>query len=168
MPTVRRLGADEWRAYRDLRLRALADAPDAFASTLITEQQHADSHWQERVSSASSSPWTLPLVAEEGDELVGLAWARIDPSVSHLAHVYQMWVAPASRGSGCGAMLLQAILRWAREAGARSVLLHVTEGNGAAARLYSSAGFQPAGEPQPLRPGSHLLSQPMRLELSPP
>ena len=165
MPTVRRLAAHEWRAYRDLRLRALADAPDAFASTLETDQQHADAHWEDRVSSAASSAWSLPLVAEDGADLVGLAWARIDPLVPQIAHVYQMWVAPASRGSGCGAMLLQAILHWARESGARTVLLNVTQGNGAAARLYSRAGFQPAGEPQPLRPGSHLLSQPMRLDL---
>ncbi|MGZ6545915.1 MAG: hypothetical protein ACXVEI_11425 [Actinomycetota bacterium] len=30
---IRRIGAGEWRELRDLRLRALTDAPDAFTAT---------------------------------------------------------------------------------------------------------------------------------------
>ena len=76
-----------------------------------------------------------------------------------------MWVAPESRGSGCGAMLLDAIVAWAREARARSVALGVTRGDTPAWRLYTRAGFEPVGDPVPLRSGSPLLAQPMRLEL---
>jgi GNAT superfamily N-acetyltransferase len=165
MATVRRFAPHEWRAYRDLRLRALADSPDAFASTLLAEQRHEDDHWKERLSSGATSAWNLPLVTEGDAGPAGLAWGRIDPAQPETAHVYQMWVAPEARGAGCGTMLLQAILDWARDAGARTVLLHVTRGNDAAARVYSRAGFAPVGEPEPLRSGSALLSQRMRLEL---
>ena len=165
MPKVRRLGAHEWRAYRDLRLRALGDAPDAFGTTLDVAQRHSDAHWAERVSSGAASAWDHALVAEDGERLAGMVWATIDPSAPETAHVIQMWVAPETRGLGCGAMLLDEVVRWARDAGARNVLLRVTCGDTAAGRLYARAGFAPVGEPEPIRPGSALLAQPMRLEL---
>ena len=104
-------------------------------------------------------------MAEDGDEPVGLAWGTIDPSAPGTAHLIQMWVAPEGRGLGCGSLLLGAVVAWAREAEARSVVLGVTCGDTPARRLYSRAGFVPVGEPEPLRPGSTLLSQPMRLDL---
>jgi GNAT superfamily N-acetyltransferase len=165
MPIVRRLGTHEWCAYRDLRLRALGDAPDAFGTTLEVARLHSDAHWTERVSSAAGSAWDHPLVAEDDGRLVGMVWATIDPAAPETAHVIQMWVAPESRGTGCGAMLLDEVVRWARVAGARNVLLRVTCGDTAAGRLYARAGFAPVGEPEPIRPGSALLAQPMRLEL---
>lgn len=165
MPIVRRLGEHEWRAYRDLRLRALGDAPDAFGTTLEAARRHSDAHWAQRGSSGAASEWDLPLVAEDGGALVGMVWATIDPAAPQTAHVIQMWVAPESRGLGCGAMLIDEVVRWSRDAGARTVTLRVTCGDSPAWRLYSRAGFQPAGEPEPIRPGSALLAQPMRLEL---
>ena len=36
-PTIRTFSPGEWRAYRDLRLRALTDSPDAFGRTLAEE-----------------------------------------------------------------------------------------------------------------------------------
>ena len=165
MPVIRRLRADEWRAYRDLRLRALADAPGSFGSTWEQERQRPDGDWAERVAEGAASQWQLPLVAQEGDALVGLAWGRIDLAEPETARLFQMWVAPEARGRGCGALMLGAVVDWARKANARTLLLSVTVGATAAERLYAQAGFRPAGELEPLREGSPLFSQPMRLEL---
>lgn len=165
MSAVRRLQAHEWRAYRDLRLRALADAPDSFGSTWKRERQRADQDWAERVAEGAASAWELPLVAQEGDALVGLAWGRIDRAELETAHLFQMWVAPEARGLGCGALLLDEVIEWARRSNARTLLLSVTCGATAAERLYARAGFRPAGELEPLREGSALLSQPLRLDL---
>jgi len=165
MPTIRPLRADEWRAYRDLRLRALADSPDAFASLFEDQRDRPDAHWEDRLALAVASPHQHPLVAEDGDALVGLVWGVIDPPTPETAHVIQMWVAPEARGRGVGAMLIDAVAAWARDAGARTVALDVTCGDSPARRLYERAGFVPAGDPEPLRPGSRVLAQPMRLEL---
>lgn len=42
---VRRLLPDEWRAYRAIRLRALADAPEAYGSTLARGEGLPDETW---------------------------------------------------------------------------------------------------------------------------
>ncbi len=39
---VRTFAPHEWPTYKDLRLRALADSPDAFGSTLAAEQGRTD------------------------------------------------------------------------------------------------------------------------------
>jgi GNAT superfamily N-acetyltransferase len=165
VPSVRAFAPHEWRAYRDLRLRALADSPDAFGSTLAHEQGRPDEEWSARLASGVASETDLPLVAESGGHPVGLAWGRIDPSDPATARLYQMWVAPDSRGLGAGRLLLEAVIDWARSSNARSVALGVACGETPARRLYARAGFEPVGAPEPLRPGSAVLAQPMRLEL---
>jgi ribosomal protein S18 acetylase RimI-like enzyme len=164
-PTIRAFSANEWRVYRDLRLRALADSPDAFGSTLAAETGHLDAEWARQLASSVDSPLNLPLVAEVRGEPIGLAWGRIDTSDPDLAALYQMWVAPSHRGVDAGQMLLKAVIAWARARNASSLDLGVTCGDSPARRLYERAGFQPMGEPQPLRPGSTLLAQAMRLAL---
>jgi hypothetical protein len=84
-PTIRAFCANEWRVYRDLRLRALADSPDAFGSTLAAETGHLDAEWARHLASSVDSPLNLPLVAEVRGEPIGLAWGRIDTSDPDLA-----------------------------------------------------------------------------------
>lgn len=163
---VRRFGSDEWRSYRDLRLRALYESPDAFGSTFSHESERTDDDWQSRLGSGATSPRDLPLIAESEGKAVGLAWARIDESQPDVAHLYQVWVAPSYRRIGIGAALLASAIDWARSVGARSIALGVTCGDNPALHLYRRAGFAPAGDPKPLRPGSAVLSQPMELVLN--
>ena len=169
---IRELTADEWRLYRDLRLRALADAPDAFGATLDETNARTDADWEERLRAGAASSLDLPLVAElatpnRAPAPVGLSWGRIEASDLQTAALYQMWVAPEARGRGAGRRLLEEVVAWARRTGADLLELGVTCGNSAASRLYAEHGFCPVGEPEPLRPGSALFAQPMELRLEP-
>jgi len=168
VPSVRRLRADEWSAYRELRLRALGDAPNAFGSTVEREASRPDEEWQRRVADGAASRSDLPLVLVEQHRLLGLAWGKILPGAPDVAHLFQMWVAPEVRGRGHGSDLVDGVVEWARSAGAAKVVLRVTEGDTAARRLYAKAGFASAGALEPLRPGSDLWCRPMELDLRDP
>jgi GNAT superfamily N-acetyltransferase len=163
--TVRPLGAHEWALYRTLRLRSLADAPEAFCSTLAEEEARAIEDWAWRVNLAASSGRDRPLVAELEGTPLGLAWAKVDAADPALVNLFQVWVAPAARGHGVAAALLDAAIGWARSRGARAMQLGIVCGNDAARRLYERAGFRDAGEPEPQRPGSSRMEQKMRLDL---
>jgi len=166
-PALRTLGAEDWRLYRDLRLRALADSPDAFGGTWATETARPDAEWARRLAPTPDTPSNLPLVAEVRGEPVGLGWGRLDASRPGVAALYQMWVAPTHRGRGVGHTLLEAVIAWATSQHAASLELSVACGDTPARRLYERAGFTPVGDPGPLRPGSTTLAQPMRLALRP-
>jgi len=167
MYTVRKIEPADWPIYKDLRLRGLRDAPDAFGSTLAAESPRPDSAWQDRLIAASSSGHDLPLFAIAADLPVGLLWAKTDPADAKVVNLFQMWIAPEHRGAGCGRMLLAEAIAWACAIGAASVRLGVTIADSAAFRLYTAHGFKPVGTPELLRKGSPLLAQTMQLRLDP-
>lgn len=163
-PKIRIFGVEDWQTYKRLRLRALADSPDAFGSTLAREENRPDTEWQSRLRGDDAS-WNLPLFVEAGGEPVGLAWGRIVLEAPEIAHLYQMWVAPTHRGLGLGRRLLNTVIDWAKEKNTRYLDLGVTLRDSPAMQLYLRSGFKPVGEPEALRPGSKLLGQAMRLDL---
>jgi GNAT superfamily N-acetyltransferase len=161
------LAPDQWAAYRELRLRALQDAPDAFGSTYAEAAALPLEKWRARLATAAVSGSDLPLVAIADDALVGLVWIVRDAAKPAVCNVYQMWVAPEHRGRGVAQALLTRGIEWARASGASAMELGVTVADSPAVRLYARLGFERVGDPEPLREGSALLAQRMRLGLVP-
>jgi ribosomal protein S18 acetylase RimI-like enzyme len=170
---IRRFTAREWPAYRALRLRSLADAPQAFGSSYAAEEAWAHELWMARLTAAEVSSRDCPLVAEATDAnanadgaMLGLLWAKCDAGDAGVVNLFQMWVAPEARGRGVAAALVDEAVTWARSIDARLVQLGVVVDNQAAIQLYLRKGFGKVGEPEPIRPGSPLLEQTMQLQLS--
>jgi ribosomal protein S18 acetylase RimI-like enzyme len=146
-PSVRRLRTGEADLLRDLRLRALRDAPMAFGSTLAREAAFAPDVWQTRAAAGAAGEEQAVFVAEPE---AGLAMGRLDDDDPTAAGLYSMWVAPHARGEGVARALVEAVTGWATERGARTLTTSVAEGNAAAARLYAGAGFTDTGRREPL------------------
>src|SRR5689334_23066876 len=154
---VRQLRPQEWRAWRDLRLRALADAPEAFGETLAHAQARTDEGWRE----FAARPDVAQLVVEHGGAPAGMAAVVIDADDPARADLYAMWVAPEARGRGLGRALVDAALRWSRGRAALELTLGVAEGAEAARALYLACGFRETGADRPLREGAPLQSRVM-------
>jgi dihydropteroate synthase len=161
---VRPARPEDWRELRDVRLRALADAPDAFGEVLGDAQRFDDAAWESRTS---RRPGVLVLVAERERSPIGMMVVVVKPDDGRRANVYAMWVAPEARGSGVGRKLVDAGLAWARRQGALDVELHVSERHPDAKRLYMRCGFAPTGELSPIRPGSELQAETLTIRLAP-
>lgn len=146
---IRRFRADEWPAYRALRLRSLRESPQAFCSTLAAEEAYPFDTWSERMARSATAGVDCPLVAELDGRQVGLVWAKADGEDPSVVNLFQMWVAPEERGRRVGAALLDEAIGWAGERGAQAVRLSVRRGNEAALGLYLKAGFRESGEPDP-------------------
>ena len=155
--TVRRLRPDEWSALRDIRLRALADSPDAFGSTLAEEAVRGDNAWRDWASRADRGI----VVGELAGRLVGLASGGPAPDGDGAAGLYAMWVEPAIRGSGVAAEIVALVEDWARAAGYAKIGLGVTTTNERAIALYERLGYADTGERHPLRQGADLQIQVM-------
>jgi dihydropteroate synthase len=162
--TVRQAAQHDWERWRDLQLRALADAPDAFGETLAEATAQGDAHWRAHVAPRRDA---VRLLAELDAAAVGIAVVAIDPDDRRRAQVVAMWVAPEARGLGLGGALVHRGLAWARERGALDVGLQVGERQRAARRLCVRLGFRPTAEQVPLRAGSDLARERWAIRLTP-
>jgi ribosomal protein S18 acetylase RimI-like enzyme len=155
MMEVRAASAADWRVLRELRLRALADSPEAFATTLEEASSRTEDEWAAATRATAESSDAVSWIVERDGVPIGQAFSRIrgDDSV---AGISAMWVAPEGRGLGVAAALIDAAEAWGRSKGCTTVTLFVAEGNDAALRRYEGSGYRPTGFEKPLREGSAI------------
>jgi len=146
------LSSEDWSLWRDLRLRALAEAPYAFGSTLVAWENAPEERWRERLD----LPDALNVIAKIDDEAVGMATGA---SFDGTLELISMWVAPEARGRGVGDALIVRISRWARERGATELRLAVVAHNANAVRLYLRHGFVDVGPSDEV--GERAMSKPL-------
>ena len=104
----------------------------------------------------AEDPWTPYMIAEELASLASRYWIATDESGDVVgyggvkvggdqADVMTIGVRAHARGRGIGAAILDALLDWSREAGAREIFLDVRPSNKGAIGLYESRGFVEIG-----------------------
>jgi GNAT superfamily N-acetyltransferase len=147
---VRLIRADEGLRLRALRLRALADAPLAFSSTLAEEAAYPDDLWHGRAQRSAAGVEQVTYVAEEEDRWVGMATGLAGGWRGPATTLVSMFVEPSARRRGLGVALVEEVTAWARGRGMARLHLWVTETNDPAVLLYRRCGFRPTGERQPV------------------
>jgi RimJ/RimL family protein N-acetyltransferase len=141
---VRRIRADEWREYRQLRLDALKDSPLAFVEQYEESQARPDRFWQDRIEGSAAGGASSTFVAVHAGSFIGKATCFVEAEVTEYvsAHIVGVYVTPRFRGGGVAEALMTAVIRWAHEeAHANRIRLFVMETNDRAAALYRRIGF---------------------------
>jgi GNAT superfamily N-acetyltransferase len=93
-------------------------------------------------------PETVLLIAEDDAIPIGYAFVRIEPASMEAlcepsAWLHDIYVDPASRGSGAGRRLLASAIESAGHLGASSFMLAVSPANSPARRLFERFGLRP-------------------------
>jgi GNAT superfamily N-acetyltransferase len=163
---IRRIRADEGLRLKTLRLRALADSPMAFGSTLAREQAYPDALWHERAAHGAASDKAVTVVAEHDNRLLGMATGFL-PESPHAQDptMVGVFVDSAVRRQGVGALLVEKVIDWVRARGSARLLIWITDGNEPALALYRRAGFRTTGATRPNAHTPGLAEFEMLLEL---
>ena len=164
--SIRPLQTDEWELLRELRVRALTDAPDAFAQTIEEIQGEPEAYWQQLAKNLRFSHHEF-FIAFLNEEPIGITYGHLEAVDRHVAQVGSMWVSPMARGKGIGKQLLHRAMSWATAQGAKRMRLWITVGNSPARKLYESTGFVPTGKTDllPAYPSLHVIEMTRELDL---
>lgn len=139
---IRPLGPDDAEAYREQRIRALREHPDAFGRT--PEEVPSVETLAEQFRLDAGSEEYLMLGAFEDAALLGVAGCQRERAVKqrHIAFVWGIYVVPERRGTGLGRRLVTELVARARTWKRLEYLwLDVTTVNTTARALYASLGF---------------------------
>jgi ribosomal protein S18 acetylase RimI-like enzyme len=160
---IERLRPGDGNRLRAIRLRALRDAPEAFATTFEEANGWPFETWERQLEQLPT------FVAVTGNLDVGMVRGARQDQQDDTAYLISMWVAAEARRLGVGSALIDAVVGWARGEGFQRLLLDVAEGNAAAMALYADKGFVPTGVVGTLpAPRTHIREIQMGLVLSRP
>ncbi|MBI3229096.1 MAG: GNAT family N-acetyltransferase [Burkholderiales bacterium] len=129
--------------YRELMLAAYALHPDAFTSSAAERAALPPTWWQARLAEGDDAK-EIVLAALDGEQIVGVVGLSFETreKLQHKATLFGMYVPQQQRGRGLAQQLVQAALDYLRQMRQiKLVQLTVSQGNLAAEKLYTHAGF---------------------------
>jgi ribosomal protein S18 acetylase RimI-like enzyme len=111
----------------------------------------ANSHLSVLEAWVAEHPGGGVLVAESEDQPVGFILFGVDQEMGtyvpeetrSMGRISDLWVEPASRGSGAARALISAAEARLREAGLKRVEIYAVAGNARAIKLYQTLGYGP-------------------------
>ncbi|MGD0477568.1 MAG: GNAT family N-acetyltransferase [Nitrososphaerales archaeon] len=140
MVEIRKLPADRWRDFRDLRLVALKSDPSAYGGSFEEAKTLKEAEWRRRIRSV--------LFALSDDRPIGMIVYVFDEGLKtkHIAEIYGFYVSANHRGEGVGTRLLEhALLLIRKNRRIIKVKIAVNPEQRVAVKMYKKAGFVVTG-----------------------
>ncbi|MGJ7511480.1 GNAT family N-acetyltransferase [Variovorax sp. GT1P44] len=162
---LRKLEPHEASLLRELRLRALQDAPSSFRDKYADIAARPSSYWEDLTRSVTEADQNVMFLAYEENMPIGSAFGLVDRVRRKTGGVGGMWVDPMRRRRGIGVALLRAVVNWARERDFERLRLWCVVDAVGPDSLYRNIGFQETGIQQPLSAESTLRVAEMELLL---
>ncbi|MEC4886467.1 MAG: GNAT family N-acetyltransferase [Scytonema sp. PMC 1070.18] len=128
--------------YRNIRLEALYNNPDAFGTMYDEEAIITIDKFRERIPVDNNN---FILGCYQDKELIGIVafHQTVRIKLRHKAYIRSMYVQPQHRGKGIGKLLLNELIERAKAINEVEILLlDVVTNNFSAKQLYLSFGFQ--------------------------
>ena len=130
--------------YREIRLAALKENPEAFSSSYEEEKEYPLESFKNRLN--FDHFFTFGAFVE--NKLVGVVTLLVETKIKtkHRANIVAMYVDPENRKSGIGRQLMTAAIKKATEIReVEQIYLSVNSSNEPAKKLYNSLGFKTYG-----------------------
>jgi RimJ/RimL family protein N-acetyltransferase len=149
--SIRQAHEADVSAFRDLRLEALQNHPEAFSSDYTLNLAKPLIEWSERLRFQQRNYAEMIYFATVSEKLVGMTGIvkGDSPKTRHSALLWGVYVKPEWRSFHIAEGLITSCIEWARTQDVKVVKLAVVTTNTAAIRCYTRLGFKVYGvEPQ--------------------
>ena len=159
MITIRRLQVGEGELFKQIRLRALQEAPYAFPTTYADAMERSSESWREQADRSAQGPDRATFIAIADGLPIGMTALYRDEDQAEVGELLQVWVSPEYRGTRVIWDLMDEIFRWARENGFDRIIAGVTKGNDRAVKFYMNYGFSLTDERSASAAGVYLVKE---------
>lgn len=142
------LPKSRWMEYKNIRLEALREDPQAFGTSVSDAEQRPDFYWIDRIEDARKEQTDSMLFAEHEGTIIGMlgAYFHKTPETQHSAHIWGVYVNSKFRGKGIGKRLMQAMIdKLTSLPDIQTVRLLVNKEQLPAVSLYKHLGFTIVG-----------------------
>ena len=143
---IRKLTSDDAKDYWNLRLEALQQDPEAFATTYEDAISRVDP--LKSVASKMAADESATLGAFIDNQLVGVMTITQEgaPKLRHRVNLFAVYVTPKVRGKRVGTALLQEVVEYTKQMPlVEKINLTVVSTNETAIKLYEKVGFKSFG-----------------------
>jgi ribosomal protein S18 acetylase RimI-like enzyme len=130
-----------WEEYKNLRLEALQNVPQAFLDDPVQAVKTSPEEWQKKIINM--------YFAEVDSKWIGMIGAYQDEKtkLKHILNVVSFYVSPEYRGIGAGKALLEQVIKDAQQnPEIKKLQLGVVTTQAPAQHVYETLGFKRAGE----------------------
>ncbi len=137
---IRSVDRGDLEAIRDLLVKTWHSTYDSIYGqdrvTAINEDWHSVKALQKRLT----KPYSEFVIADDGDEILGVAYASMGEGEDRVAYLHQLYVNPEAQGRGAGkALLIEMESAFPMAARMR---LEVEEANSKAIAFYEANGYR--------------------------
>ena len=145
---VRPIRAADWREFREIRLRMLADTPIAYNETLAAASALLDEEWMHRTARNEEDGRVGFAAISDDGRWLGVMRGYRDAKLGPM--LVGVFVDPSTRGTHAGVAdaLLDSVIGWAQKYGP-ILSLYVHEDNSRAIAFYERRGFRATGATLP-------------------
>ena len=145
---IRKLTADDARAFREIRIEMCGRHPEALGQTPEEVAEMSDDKFAEWMSASDVFPERFVLACFEEDRIIGTAAFRRDDlhKERHRGWIWSVYVRPEGRSKGISKQLMQQLIDEAGHMDGLEILtLTVAVTQTSARTLYTSLGFFTTG-----------------------
>lgn len=132
--------------YRNLRLEALREEPQAFGSSYKDHANLPIEEWEKWHSAYSEGQKSWIVFAENKGQLVGMLAAFKKDDTADSVQIIAMYVAKNSRGKGISKLLMNKLIEKLTKVPVKKAQLDVNTKQIAAVNLYKNFGFDIIGK----------------------
>ena len=127
------INESDWQKFKDFRIRAVTESPQAFGDTLEKVLSYPDFYWIDGIKNKK-----VFVISDRDTYVSGLVFGQDDDGIWS---VKSLWTDPAYRGKGLAKKILRYVIGVAKAIGVKIIELGINVKQGTAIKLYESLGF---------------------------
>lgn len=162
---IRPAANDEWKAWKDIRLEALQDAPESFGERYQDAAKKDDAQWQKDFQKVMESEKQEMLFAATDNQVVGMLFVFVRDQDAKIGGIGGLWIAPAHRQKGVGRQIVETALEWMKDKGLHAVTFWNNKSGEASTKFYEKLGFAYTGVEKPLESNPAFIIGEMKKDL---